>query len=90
MKRSGRRRRSLRIPIFLFFGDVSSPEDCVRVTDEVVAAFGDVDVLVNNAAKRTDYPGLPFWRVQNADWLRIAHTNCDAFFYEPVCRSVDD
>jgi NAD(P)-dependent dehydrogenase (short-subunit alcohol dehydrogenase family) len=64
----------------MLFGDVSRPEDCDRIGDEALAAFGQIDVLVNNAASRTDYPGLPFWRMQSADWLKISHTNCDSVF----------
>ncbi len=64
----------------LLFGDVSRPDDCTHIVDEALAAFGRIDVLVNNAAIRIDYPGLPFWRMQTADWLKISHTNCDSVF----------
>ena len=36
--------------------DVSKPEDCQRLVEETVAAFGKVDVLVNNAGIGTSYP----------------------------------
>ncbi|MBE2319081.1 SDR family oxidoreductase [Solirubrobacter sp. CPCC 204708] len=44
-------RRCLAVP-----ADVSRPEDCTRVIEETVAAFGKVDVLVNNAGIGTAYP----------------------------------
>jgi NAD(P)-dependent dehydrogenase (short-subunit alcohol dehydrogenase family) len=36
--------------------DVSIPEDCQRLVEETVQAFGKVDLLVNNAGKGTSYP----------------------------------
>ena len=44
-------RRCLAVP-----ADVSAPEDCTRVVEEAVAAFGHVDVLVNNAGVGTAVP----------------------------------
>jgi NAD(P)-dependent dehydrogenase (short-subunit alcohol dehydrogenase family) len=36
--------------------DVSRPEDCQRLVDQTLSAFGKVDVLVNNAGLGTAYP----------------------------------
>lgn len=36
--------------------DVTSPEDCTNVVEQAVAAFGHVDVLVNNAGIGTAVP----------------------------------
>jgi NAD(P)-dependent dehydrogenase (short-subunit alcohol dehydrogenase family) len=36
--------------------DVSKPEDCQRLVEETVKAFGKVDLLVNNAGVGTSYP----------------------------------
>jgi NAD(P)-dependent dehydrogenase (short-subunit alcohol dehydrogenase family) len=36
--------------------DVAEPEDCQRLVDEAMAAFGRVDVLVNNAGIGTAHP----------------------------------
>ena len=39
-------------------GDVGRPEDCARIAREAIAAFGAVDVLVNNAALRPQHKFL--------------------------------
>ena len=67
------------------FGDVSAADDCERVTQEVLDAFGRIDVLVNNAGARTEYPGAPFWRVAADEWGRIVRTNCDSVFLMSRC-----
>lgn len=69
----------------LTFGDLSAAADCQRVTQEILAAFGRIDVLVNNAGARIDYPGAPFWRVTTDEWNRIVRTNCDSVFLMSRC-----
>ena len=38
--------------------DVSLPEDCDRLVQEAIDAFGKVDILVNNAGVGTAYPAV--------------------------------
>jgi 3-oxoacyl-[acyl-carrier protein] reductase len=56
-------------------GDVGSPEDCARIAAEALAAFGTVDVLVNNAALR---PAKPFLETKPADWRRVMAVDVEA------------
>src|SRR5262245_36532800 len=49
-------------------GDVGVLEDAQRIVREVVARFGAVDVLVNNAALR---PNKPFLEISESDWRRV-------------------
>lgn len=49
-------------------GDVSDPADCRRVVDEATAAFGTVDILVNNAA--ASIPGSVM-SLSDADWDKV-------------------
>src|SRR5215472_10109666 len=46
-------RRALAVPT-----DVSIPEDCERLVQETIDAFGKVDILVNNAGVGTAHPAL--------------------------------
>lgn len=68
------------------FGDLRRPEDCDRIAAEADAAFGPIDVLVNNAAIPNNGEGAPFWEIATADWLNVSHTNCDSVFF--MSRSV--
>jgi 3-oxoacyl-[acyl-carrier protein] reductase len=45
-----------RLVIEMFVGDVGRKEDAVRVVDAVVAKFGRIDVLVNNAGTAINRP----------------------------------
>jgi NAD(P)-dependent dehydrogenase (short-subunit alcohol dehydrogenase family) len=61
-------------------GDLRDASNCQRVVAEVVATFGRIDVLVNNAGIPNVGVGLPFWRVPIEEWRRISHTNTDSVF----------
>jgi NAD(P)-dependent dehydrogenase (short-subunit alcohol dehydrogenase family) len=66
-------------------GDLRKPSDCERILSEVLAAFGKVEVLVNNAGIPNIGPGAPFWSIGVDEWLRISHTNIDALFLITRC-----
>ena len=52
-------------------GDISDPEAVQNIVDDTVAAFGGVDILVNNAAVRSN---IPFLEIDQDEWTRIAGT----------------
>ncbi|MFO1161672.1 MAG: SDR family oxidoreductase [Reyranellaceae bacterium] len=56
-------------------GDVGKPEDCKRIAEAAIAAFGTVDVLINNAAVR---PGKPFLEASEDEWRRVMSVDLDA------------
>ncbi|MGG5811310.1 SDR family NAD(P)-dependent oxidoreductase [Falsiroseomonas sp. CW058] len=56
-------------------GDVGSPGECARIAAEAIAAFGAVDVLVNNAALR---PAKPFLDTTVEDWRRVMAVDVEA------------
>ena len=72
--------------VIAIVGDLRQWSDCRRIHDEAVAAFGPVQVLVNNAGVPMSGPGEPFWRADVDEWQRMVHTNVDGTFL--LARSV--
>ncbi len=59
-------------------GDLTHPADCKRVVEEAYAAFGRLDVLINNAAV---FFKTPLFQVTEADWDRTLDTNLKGSFF---------
>jgi NAD(P)-dependent dehydrogenase (short-subunit alcohol dehydrogenase family) len=55
--------------------DVSRFADCERMADEARARFGQVDVLVNNAAVFATLKPTPFEAIAEAEWDRVMAVN---------------
>lgn len=60
--------RTMGVDALVAMGDVGRRDDVTRLADETLAAFGSVDVLVNNAAIR---PSSPFLDMDEAEWDRV-------------------
>lgn len=56
-------------------GDVGRRAECQRIAAEAIAAFGGVDVLVNNAALR---PAKSFLESTEEDWRRVLGVDMEA------------
>lgn len=59
---------------FAFKADVSNPQEVSSMIDETMDKFGQIDVLINNAAKHPP----PLFDFENPDWdlwKRMAHVN---------------
>ena len=67
--------RALGVQALVAMGDVGLREDCARIASEALAAFGQVDVLVNNAALR---PAQPFLEIGPEAWRRILAVDLEA------------
>lgn len=67
--------RALGRQAVVVMGDVGSQAECRRIAADALAAFGTVDVLVNNAALR---PAKPFLELTEADWRRVMGVDLEA------------
>jgi 3-oxoacyl-[acyl-carrier protein] reductase len=67
--------RALGRKAVVIMGDVGTRAECARIAAEALAAFGTVDVLVNNAALR---PAKPFLELTEADWRRVMGVDVEA------------
>lgn len=76
IKDSGR--RCLLLP-----GDISDPAHCRAIVDQVVAAFGQLDILVNNAAHQQSFDDLT--QISDTEWQRTFAVNIHAMFY--LCKA---
>lgn len=65
--------------------DVANKEACTKAVEEVMAEFGRIDVLVNNAGITRD--GL-FIRMNAENWEAVINTNLNSAFYmsNPVVK----
>lgn len=65
--------------------DVANKEACTKAVEEVIAEFGRIDVLVNNAGITRD--GL-FLRMNAENWEAVINTNLNSAFYmsNPVVK----
>jgi len=58
--------------------DVSVPEDCRRLVEATIGAFGKVDILVNNAGVGT---AVPATREKPAEFRRVIETNLNGCYW---------
>ncbi len=56
-------------------GDITKPEEVERFVGEVVAEFGSVDVLVNNAGGNVRHANVPLAETELADWRYVMELN---------------
>ena len=55
--------------------DLSRAAECEMLVRTTISAFGRLDVLVNNAAARTDPPLLALDETDEANWNNVVDTN---------------
>jgi NAD(P)-dependent dehydrogenase (short-subunit alcohol dehydrogenase family) len=66
--------------------DVSSEEDVARMTDEVVARHGGIDILINNAGLYASLAMRPFTEIPLEEWRHVMDVNVASMFL--TCRAV--
>lgn len=77
--------KALGVQAEAFKFDVSNKDEAAKGVDEVLAKFGRIDVLVNNAGITRD--GL-FMRMSSENWDAVINTNLSSAFYvsQPVVK----
>ena len=77
--------RALGVQAVTLQADVRSPEACQKLVEDTVAAFGRIDVLVNNAGITADKLLL---RMTEADFDNVLATNLKGAFFctKAACR----
>lgn len=66
--------------------DVASEADAAALPEAATAAFGGVDILVNNAAIFSTLKRRPFEAIDAAEWRRVMEVNTLGIFL--CCRAV--
>src|SRR5437899_3468014 len=66
--------------------DVSSEADVQRLTEEVVARHGGIDILINNAGLFASLGMRPFTEIPLEEWRRVMDVNVASMFL--TCRAV--
>ncbi len=64
--------------VILVEGDVSIVEEARKLVDETVNAFGEIDVLVNNAGM---FPRIPLLDMEESDWDFVLDINLKGAFF---------
>ncbi len=64
-------------------GDISQEEHCTRLADRAVAEFGDLDILVNNAAYQMTREGIE--EISTEEWDHTLRTNLYAMCW--LCKA---
>jgi NAD(P)-dependent dehydrogenase (short-subunit alcohol dehydrogenase family) len=60
-------------------GDIAKAEQCREIVARAVAEFGQIDVLVSNAAYQMSHESLD--EISDEEWEHTFATNVSAFFY---------
>ena len=60
--------------------DVSDPDSVTELVERTLAAFGRIDVLINNAAMLQDLTIGPFWELPVDEWRRAIEVNVTGTF----------
>jgi len=60
-------------------GDIAQAQQCRDIIDRAVAEFGQIDVLVSNAAYQMSHESLH--EISDEEWEHTFATNVSAFFY---------
>ncbi len=60
--------------------DVTSNDDLARMVSETEAAFGPIEILVNNAGMFANLKLRPFWEISDEEWDKVMQVNVRGIF----------
>jgi NAD(P)-dependent dehydrogenase (short-subunit alcohol dehydrogenase family) len=67
--------------------DITKPDDVQKLVDSIIAEFGRIDILVNNAARGMRFVNesfltepKPFWEADADSWQMIINTNVNGTY----------
>ncbi len=69
----------------LMKGDIRNPEHCKDIIEKAVKEFGQIDILVNNAAFQMARQSLA--EISNEEWVKTFDTNIHPMFY--LCKAAE-
>lgn len=69
----------------LMKGDIRSPEHCRKIIEKAVEEFGQIDILVNNAAFQMARDSLA--DISDEEWIKNFDTNIHPIFY--LCKAAE-
>lgn len=78
---------ALKINGTAILADITKPGDVQKLVDSVIAEFGRIDILVNNAARGMRFVNesfmtepKPFWEADASDWQMVINTNVNGTY----------
>lgn len=69
----------------LIKGDIQSEEHCIHIINSAIKEFGQLDILVNNAAYQMARKSME--EISSEEWHRVFQTNITAMFY--LCKAAE-
>ena len=60
-------------------GDIKEPRHCAAIVEKAISAFGQIDLLVNNAAHQASFSSID--DISDDEWDITFRTNIHAMFY---------
>ncbi|MDA1309264.1 MAG: SDR family oxidoreductase [Proteobacteria bacterium] len=70
--------RALGVKTLVVMGDIGASAEVTAMAGQALAAFGSIDILINNAAIR---PSKAFLEMSDADWHRVIDVDLHSAFY---------